>query len=101
MSRAIIFVPSDEFEPHATIAMQHCAEQGYELQAIVRDDWPAVQRMLDADEASVAIVSDFKHLDPNRKPRVEIAGQRPVTEPSNSDGTPAATKARNRRPRLI
>jgi hypothetical protein len=98
MTRAIIFVPSGEFEPHASIAMQHCAEQGYNLHAIVRDDWKAVQNMLDNDEATVAIVSDFKHLDPNRKPRVEIAESNPARKPDDDDpDDPWRRRPRNRR----
>lgn len=77
MTRAIIYIPSDAFEPHASMCMDYCEAQGYDFKGLIRDNWKAVQQMLDNDEASVAIVSDFKHLDPNRKPRVEVVADQP------------------------
>lgn len=74
MTRAIIFVPAGQFDPHAARCMERVVRDGYEFNGLVRDDWNEVQRMLDAGEASVAIVSVEEHLPPNRKPRIEIVG---------------------------
>jgi hypothetical protein len=72
MTRAVVFVRSDEFDPHATRCTIYAEEQGYELTGIVVDDWDAVTRMLGDGEASVAIVSTENHLPAERKPRVEV-----------------------------
>lgn len=72
MTRAVIYVPSDDFDPHAARCTIYAEERGYELAGIVRDDWAAVQRMLGDGEASVALVSIEEHLPAERKPRVEV-----------------------------
>lgn len=72
MTRAIIYVPSGAFDPHAARCMQYLQDRGYEFQGIVRDDWTKAQRMLDNDQATVAIVATVEDLDPNRKPRIEV-----------------------------
>lgn len=95
MTRAIIYIPSDAFEPHASMCMQYCEARGYTFEGLVRDDWPAVQRMFDNDEASVAIVSEFKHLDPNRKPRVEVVADQP---PAGQEELPIHRRTRIIRP---
>lgn len=85
MTRAIVYVPSDAFEPHATTCMEYCEQRGYQFRGLIRGDWEAVKQMFTDDEASVVIVSDFRHLDPNRKPRLEIVP--PRTEPGNEPGS--------------
>lgn len=78
MLRAVIFVPSNEFDPHAGRCTQHCEDQDYELAGIVRDDWPTVARMLSAGEVDVVVVSSETHLDPRRLPRIEVVAQQPT-----------------------
>lgn len=72
MTRAIVFVPGDEFDPHAARCVAYAEDQGYDLIGIIRDNWPAAQKMLGDGETSVVIVSEQAHLDPARKPRVEV-----------------------------
>jgi hypothetical protein len=72
MTRAIVFVRSDEFDPHATRCTIYAEEHGYELAGVVMDDWGAVIRMFENDEADVAVVSEESHLPARRKPRLEV-----------------------------
>lgn len=72
MTRAVVYVPSGDFDPHAARCTAYAQERGYDLVGIVIDDWPAVQRMLAVGETSVVLVSEEQHLDPERKPRVEV-----------------------------
>jgi hypothetical protein len=72
MTRAVVFVRSDEFDPHATRCTQYAEEKGYELTGVVVDNWDAVNQMLHDGEATVAIVSEESHLPAKRKPRVEV-----------------------------
>lgn len=72
MTRAVIFIPSGAFDPHAARCAAYAQERGYELVGIVRDDWAAVQRMMRDGEAAVVVVSTEDHLNPQRKPRVEV-----------------------------
>lgn len=70
MTRAIIFIPTTDYEQSAAVCLDHVQKRGYEFKGIVRE-WAEVQRMLGVGEVSVAIVADERDLDPQRKPRVE------------------------------
>lgn len=72
MTKAVIFVKSDDFDPHATRCTLYCEERGYEIAGVVMDDWGAVQQMLGDGQASVALVSTEEHLPAQRKPRIEV-----------------------------
>jgi hypothetical protein len=72
MTRAIVFVRSDDFDPHATRCTMYAQEQGYELAGVIVDNWAAVQQMLGDGEASVALVSVEEHLPAKRSPRIEV-----------------------------
>src|SRR6476659_5812842 len=78
MPRAIVFVPSDHFDPHADHCIEHCEERGYTLVAIVRDNWSAVVGMIAAKQAEIVVVSTETHLDPERLPRVEVVADQPA-----------------------
>ena len=79
MTRAIIHVPpTEDFDQHASRCLDYCEQQGYEFQGITRD-WAAVQQMLGDGQTSVVIVSTEEHLDPNRKPRVEVVANQPAS----------------------
>ena len=78
MTRAVVFVRSDEFDPHATRCTIFAEEVGYEIAGIVRDDWPAVLKMLGDGEASVVLVSVEDHLPADRKPRIEVVANQGV-----------------------
>ena len=69
---AIIFVPSTEFDPHATRCITYAEERGYRVVGIVRDNYDAAMAMTRAGRAEVLIVSEEGHLPPRRKPRLEI-----------------------------
>jgi hypothetical protein len=79
MTRAIIFVPAKDFEPHADRCLAHCEAQGYEFQGIIRGDWDAAQRMMGDGETSVVLVSTEDHLPPNRKPRIEVVANQALS----------------------
>jgi hypothetical protein len=72
MTRAIIYIPAGEFDPHAARCVNYAEERGYELVGIVRDNWPAARKMAEDGGTTVVIVSEESHLDPERKPRIEV-----------------------------
>ncbi len=72
MTRAIMFIRSDDFDPHATRCTQHIEKQGYEFKGVVTDDWDAAQDMLDERKVDVVVVSTEEHLPAKRKPRIEV-----------------------------
>lgn len=80
MTRAIIFVTNEEYEAQADRCMQYLEERGYEFEGLVRGDWTKVQHMFDNDGATVAIVAEEVCLDPNRKPRIEVATNQPASQ---------------------
>lgn len=77
MTRAIVFVPSTDYEIHTDRCMQYLKEQGYQFEGLIRGDWAKVLRMFADDGASIAIVATEEHLDPERKPRVEVVANQP------------------------
>lgn len=106
MTRALIHVPTEAYEAHADRCMRYIEEHGYEFVGLIRDDWTKVKHMFDNDGASVAIVADVEHLDPNRKGRVEVVPDRPVPEKSTNErgdipADPGPRSARNRRTQII
>lgn len=72
MTRAIVFVSSEEFDPHATRCTIYAEERGYELCGIVVDNWDEAQRMHDEHEIDVIVVSEESHVPPDRAPRIEV-----------------------------
>lgn len=79
MTRAVVFVKTgDDFEPHADRCLDYCEQRGYHFQGIIRDDWSAVEKMLGTGETSVVIVSTEAHLDPDRRPRIEVVNNQPA-----------------------
>lgn len=72
MTRAVIFVISKHFDPHATRCAVFCEERGYEIVGVVQDRWSAVLRMVAEGKADVIVVSEASHLDPRRSPRIEV-----------------------------
>lgn len=90
MTRAIVFIPPNDYARSAAICFEHLEASGYKFVGLVTD-WDTVQRMFRDDEVTAAIVADPRDLDPNRKPRVEFA----------SHGPTGAGKHWDERPRLI
>lgn len=79
MTRAIIFVPSENYDEHAARGLEHCERQGYDFQGLILDDWEEANRMMLDGETSVVIVSTEEHLDPQRKPRIEVVANQPAS----------------------
>lgn len=75
MTRAIIFVPSENYDEHAARCLSYCEQQGYEFTGIIRDDWEAAEKMMKDGQTSVVLVSVEAHLNPERKPRIEVLDQ--------------------------
>lgn len=96
MTRAIIFVPSENYDEHAARCLAYIEQQGYELRGIIRDNWAAAEEMMGNGETSVVLVSAEAHLDPARKPRIEVLDQ---IVPYANNEQPASM--RDRRTRIM
>jgi hypothetical protein len=75
VTKAIIFVPDGQFDPHASRCMQYCQQRGYEVEGVVRGDWEAAAGLLMDGAVHALVVSDPRHLDPHRRPRVEVVAE--------------------------
>jgi hypothetical protein len=76
--RAVIYVRADEdADRWQRICIDHAEAKGYRVISLVVDDgatgWLDVVKMLAAGEADVVVLADWRHLSPDRIPRVEIA----------------------------
>lgn len=96
MTDAIIYVPTNELDPHAARCAEYCAERGYTVDSIIRGDWAAAAQLLNGGVVGVVVVARADHLDPKRRPRVEVAGEDGASHPA-----PPRQSTRNRRPRLL
>lgn len=72
MTKAVIYLRSDDFDPHASRCTEYVERQGYQLEGVVIDDWDAAQAMLDTGQVTVVVASTVEHLPPERRPRIEI-----------------------------
>lgn len=79
MTRAIVFVKTkiENYKNHAARCVEHSQAEGYDLQGVVADDWDAVKKMLGDGQTSVVLVATEEHLDPKRKPRIEVVANQP------------------------
>jgi hypothetical protein len=73
--KAVVFVLTAEFDPHAARCVEYCEQQGYIMAGIVRDAWGAVLKMLGTGQADIVVVAAESHLPPRRRPRIEIVAQ--------------------------
>ena len=80
MTRAIVYVPAGELDPHAARCLAYCEAQGYEFRGIIRGDWAAAERMMGDGETSVVLVSTEGHLPPDRKPRIEVVANQALSQ---------------------
>lgn len=71
MTRAVAFIPSTNYERSAARCIDYIRAMGYEFKGLVRD-WNTVRQMLTDGEVTCAIVADWRDLDPDRKPRIEV-----------------------------
>jgi len=87
VTHAVIFIPAAfSVADYAAQCLAYCASRGYEVAGIITTNWAAVVSVLAAEAAQVVVVARPDHLDPNRVPRIEIAGQpaAPVAQSRNS-----------------
>lgn len=107
MTTAVIFVPSvADYADYAAQCFAYCATRGYEVLGVpAPGDWDAAAQALKTGAATVLVVARSEHLDPNREPRVEVAGQpsKPVAVRRNSRPgmTSGAIPRRLRRPNQL
>lgn len=75
MTTALIYIPAAAHLIRSLdVCLIHCAAHGYTLHGVVTD-WQAVVGTWVSGMAGVAVVARHDHLDPDRIPRIEIAGQ--------------------------
>lgn len=80
MTSAIVFVLTKHLETDAGLCIDYCAARGYDLAALVRDDWAAALSALHIGVASILVVANVDHLDDSCTPRMEVAAELPVAE---------------------
>lgn len=85
MTDAIIFVPAGRAGRHwLTICGQYCASRGYTVAAVVsgRDaaDWDGMIQMVHDESIDVIVIGKRDHQPPDRRPRVEVVAEEPITE---------------------
>lgn len=78
MTGAIVYVASQHLITDAERCMEYCRARGYDLVGIVRDDWSEAVRLIQAGMAGVLVAADARHLDPRRRPRIEIVAEQPT-----------------------
>ena len=90
MIKAVIFIPETDFETHAATCLDYCAERGYEVAGIISGNWVAAAAMLRDGAAHILIVACDEHLDPDRRPRIEVVADQAVVapRPRTSDACP-------------
>lgn len=89
---AIVYVLSEEFDPHATRCIAYIEERGYRLGGIVKDNWRAVLDAIAAGQADIVVVSEESHLDPKRQPRIEVVAHQ-VAVPRTAQRTRVIKRA--------
>lgn len=100
MPIAIIFVPAAHLATYASQCLDYCAARGYQVAGVVHGDWAAAAGMLINRAAGIIVVARPDHLDPDREPRIEVAGPdgaAPAAPPRN-DGP---VSRRKRRPNQV
>lgn len=80
MTDAIVFVQTQHLLRDAALCIEYCRNQGYNMVGVVKDDWKEAMRMGNAGQAGVIVAADAQHLDPKRRPRVEIVAEQPVSD---------------------
>lgn len=72
---AVVFVLTQHLMPDADRCLRYCMANRYNVIGVVRDRWADAMAMLADGRASVLVVADDQHLDPNRQPRIEVVAQ--------------------------
>jgi hypothetical protein len=95
VTSAIILVPHVlHVARYADLCLTYCAERGYSVTGVVTD-WAAASDLCLKGAADITVVARTEHLDPRRKPRLEVVGEQETRPQGPVYGT------RQRRPRLI
>lgn len=81
MPHAIIFVLSQYLLPDADRCIRHCLAHGYFVVGVVKDNWGQAMEYLHDGTATVLVVADPRHLDPNREPRIEVVAEGTAGQP--------------------
>ena len=76
MTRAIAYIPSTDYARSASSCIEYARRMGYEFKGLVQD-WEIVKRMMRDGEVTCAIVANWRDLDPDRKPRLEVVSHQP------------------------
>ncbi len=95
-ARAVIFVPAEDWRPHAVQCLEHIERREYEFCGIVRD-WAAIERMRDEGAVDVVVVATREHLPPDRIPRTEAVSDYappPAGKPRNAGPIDQARRSR-------
>jgi hypothetical protein len=107
VTNAVIYIPAAaaHLAVYADQCLAHCAARGYDVAGIVNTGWAAVVAVLASRAAQVVVVARPDHLDPDRVPRIEIAGQpsTPVVQSRNAGPgmTSGSIPRRLRRPNQV
>lgn len=95
MTTAIVLVPHVlHVARYADQCLTYCAERGYSVTGVVTD-WEAATTVFRSGAADITVVARNEHLDPHRKPRLEVVGEQQAPPQGAVYGT------RKRRPRMI
>jgi hypothetical protein len=94
MTKAIIYIPKGEFDPHAGRCMRHSNQRGYNVEGVVRGDPDAAGKMLRDGTVNAIVVSRPDHRDA-RWPRVEVVADEDLPQ---GDGQPGRPEHRRPRP---
>jgi len=84
MTSAIVFVATQYLLTDAHRCINHCIAHGYHMVGLVKDDWGKAMEYLHEGKASVLVIADPEHLDPDREPRIEIVAdeEKPPADPT-------------------
>jgi hypothetical protein len=93
MTSAVLYVVSKYLETDTAQCAAFCSARGYEIAAVVKDDYGAALKMLCTMTAAVLVVAHPDRLTADCTPRTEIVGGEPVI--------PAAANHRRRRTRRL
>jgi hypothetical protein len=72
-TNAVIFALTRYLENDATVCTAYCTARGYEVAAIVVNNWHAALALLAEGAATVLVVAELDRI-AGQTPRVEVAG---------------------------
>jgi hypothetical protein len=84
VDKALIYIPptcTGDFYQHAQRCVDYCHSRGYAAQHVVRGDWPSVIKLMCEGTIDVVVVAEDDHLDPTRRPRLEVVPADESAEP--------------------